>query len=287
MGFYTQRRGVGTSPRTRGKLPSMHPPQPPTRNIPAHAGKTPGSHPRQGRIQEHPRARGENYRRWCGLRGHGGTSPRTRGKRGHAVKYGHCDRNIPAHAGKTAPMHGWCIGNPEHPRARGENSNPNILRATPTGTSPRTRGKPLGAVVLGFDGRNIPAHAGKTRLPGGNLVHREEHPRARGENSHQQFLLLMTPGTSPRTRGKRQTVRFVVGLLRNIPAHAGKTFAYDQKGVAETEHPRARGENYCLNHHHPSLSGTSPRTRGKRVEYERRLINLRNIPAHAGKTIIL
>ena len=112
--------------------------------------------------------------------------------------------NIPAHAGKTpCPS---CVKAPtqEHPRACGENS---------------------GFVVLAFVlNGNIPAHAGKTlRVTELTYTH-EEHPRACGENLRIVLAMGGDDGTSPRMRGKHAIQSLQQVIVRNIPAHAGKTF---------------------------------------------------------------
>ena len=74
---------------------------------------------------------------------------------------------------------------------------------------------------------------------------------------------------------------------RNIPAHAGKTHGETIRGVDSGEHPRARGENLTPTNNITVTLGTSPRTRGKLsywIDYEERH---RNIPAHAGKTLLI
>ena len=177
------RQGVGTSPRTRGKLKLFLAWQVAGGNIPAHAGKTVRTPCSHRCSKEHPRARGENSKRNIQARMVDGTSPRTRGKRRGAV----------------SP----CCHMEEHPRARGEN---HVLFTTIDGlcgTSPRTRGKPTELTGHFAVARNIPAHAGKTSLRRAVLLAVTEHPRARGENGY--------------------TGRLGAWGGRNIPAHAGKT----------------------------------------------------------------
>ena len=76
--------------------------------------------------------------------------------------------------------------------------------------------------------------------------------------------MLLTDGTSPRTRGKQGAAAIMYGAERNIPAHAGKTPMRGKGCSAYQEHPRARGENIV----EPALG----------------ILSSRNIPAHAGKT---
>ena len=92
---------MGTSPRTRGKRSSALVDLLSPRNIPAHAGKTPLRGERVCENEEHPRARGENAVDSVESGGTRGTSPRTRGKQVFHRGTTHCERNIPAHAGKT------------------------------------------------------------------------------------------------------------------------------------------------------------------------------------------
>ena len=155
---------------------------------------------------------------------------------------------------------------------------------SPTGTSPRTRGK------LGVDRkirskrRNIPAHAGKTVSSAPKSAWKREHPRARGENRTTIGPASTSVGTSPRTRGKRKHRDTDKGNTGNIPAHAGKTPSKFWSSRVAREHPRARGENPGYIANHPDLGGTSPRTRGKRYSCGSSWFGKGNIPAHAGKT---
>ena len=175
-------------------------------------------------------------------------------------------------------------GDGEHPRARGENSSSSGLAMFFGGTSPRTRGKPLRVALKIHVLGDIPAHAGKTsrNTSAGQLS--SEHPRARGENWNVGSITCMSPGTSPRTRGKQACSAGGLGDQRNIPAHAGKTKPLVSGKVFYTEHPRARGENRRISGPGAHGFGTSPRTRGKQITLAMYYGIDRNIPAHAGKT---
>ena len=72
--------------------------------------------------------------------------------------------------------------------------------------------------------------------------------------------------------------------LRLIPAHAGKTLAYFVRLSDIPAHPRSRGENRDLPRLIAPALGSSPLTRGKLWERRLDFLNVRLIPAHAGKT---
>ena len=93
------------------------------------------------------------------------------------------------------------------------------------------------------------------------------------------------PGSSPRMRGKRVCSVPISWRLGLIPAHAGKTVLFEVRAAAARAHPRACGENTIPRSFHRSLSGSSPRMRGK--PGFRILVGqpVGLIPAHAGKTL--
>ena len=153
----------GTSPRMRGKHHILAAPGFCRRNIPAHAGKTRYHRPNRRLDPEHPRACGENAHPTKCRCDRGGTSPRMRGKLPQPQQSRARRRNIPAHAGKT-PESPPPPRAPEHPRACGENGPLSYPRGVKRGTSPRMRGKPLESKRVYSPRRNIPAHAGKTRV---------------------------------------------------------------------------------------------------------------------------
>ena len=134
----------GSSPLTRGKLKIQLRLQVGFGLIPAHAGKTGPPLPGLLLRRAHPRSRGENYPATWRLFTAQGSSPLTRGKHMRAAKDQMRTGLIPAHAGKTTPP-------PEareplwaHPRSRGENAWAGWCEAASAGSSPLTRGKPLG-----------------------------------------------------------------------------------------------------------------------------------------------
>ena len=130
----------------------------------------------------------------------------------------------------------------------------------------------------------IPAHAGKTRVLGEEPAPVEAHPRSRGENDGRLIAPLFGGGSSPLTRGKRQS-GVLHGLFgRLIPAHAGKTPRKATGRRSPSAHPRSRGENALNVIDSDVVTGSSPLTRGKLRVTSLSPAHLRLIPAHAGKT---
>ena len=194
-----------------------------------------------------------------------GSSPLTRGKRWQPAAQQPPAGLIPAHAGKTdSGNRSWIISR-AHPRSRGENVRPKPASVYLVGSSPLTRGK-LPAASRQLPGHGlIPAHAGKTHLPGRAAYQAGAHPRSRGEN---------------------QEGGQVAGLgLGLIPAHAGKTRRWIVRPGGHGAHPRSRGENSDWETIDGRAGGSSPLTRGKPSCNAGLVTGLGLIPAHAGKTL--
>ena len=152
------------------------------------------------------------------------------------------------------------------------------------GSSPLTRGKPLGAHRrIGTEGL-IPAHAGKTSCSTTSARTFRAHPRSRGENGVRIWIATARTGSSPLTRGKLPVERrgFPRGGL--IPAHAGKTSGRASRVSTRRAHPRSRGENPMNRCSAPQRLGSSPLTRGKPLRGLPGAGPQGLIPAHAGKT---
>ena len=234
---------VGSSPLTRGKHQANRVGIHSSGLIPAHAGKT-FVFPRPARIDAaHPRSRGENVQPATAEQIDVGSSPLTRGKLSTAATSLWRLRLIPAHAGKTNSDDDRHQGCEAHPRSRGENAGLTRDIAGTDGSSPLTRGKHKILLAPAGQMRLIPAHAGKTSSSWKWPKNWTAHPRSRGENRHSPFSTLQAWGSSPLTRGKRQSPRLWCRLGGLIPAHAGKTVTSRVVPSGTTAHPRSRGEN--------------------------------------------
>ena len=154
----------------------------------------------------HPRSRGENRKGHVFANVENGSSPLTRGKQYASVEPHPGGRLIPAHAGKTASFPRLELNQPAHPRSRGENHCDKRITTLIHGSSPLTRGKLFKGSRSVFEGRLIPAHAGKTYFAFRVSRCFPAHPRSRGENCLRGLEACLRDGSSPLTRGKLMDV---------------------------------------------------------------------------------
>ena len=159
-----RRRGLrmGSSPLTRGKLPTRRCHRLVGGLIPAHVGKTQGPSGRNARARAHPRSCGENIASAATRGLDSGSSPLTRGKPSPFPPLLRHGRLIPAHAGKTVATPVRPIRPTAHPRSCGENDPSAWTNYLNPGSSPLKRGK-RGVLLRALSGPGlIPADAGKT-----------------------------------------------------------------------------------------------------------------------------
>ena len=213
-----------------------------------------------------------------------GSSPRGRGKLGPVKLAPRVSRLIPAWAGKTGRGSGSRCPSAAHPRVGGENRRVESRRAVRLGSSPRGRGKPKRRRRARHRPGLIPAWAGKTRQKPATEAKIGAHPRVGGENHQAGGNVVGKSGSSPRGRGKQVATLGAPPLRRLIPAWAGKTILTGDAIRVEPAHPRVGGENLSMISPSESISGSSPRGRGKRLHGAIRSRQHRLIPAWAGKT---
>ena len=131
----------------------------------------------------------------------------------------------------------------------------------------------------------IPAWAGKTWARGGPPRGRRAHPRVGGENVADVRVARSAEGSSPRGRGKLSR-DFDPGVTRGlIPAWAGKTVGLLRPMPQPWAHPRVGGENQPNESYEASVTGSSPRGRGKPAHACVDQDSVGLIPAWAGKTM--
>ena len=275
----------GSSPLTRGKPCDRAADRLPGGLIPAHAGNTDPRRARQDKGRAHPRSRGENPHSRARRAPRDGSSPLTRGKHGGELGVGRGGGLIPAHAGKTSRSLYMVDGGRAHPRSRGENDDGDRADQGARGSSPLTRGKHHRRDHAGRGPGLIPAHAGKTPPSGPCRARARAHPRSRGENDSGYQPEQVAEGSSPLTRGKPLIQARRIHAQGLIPAHAGKTSVSRPTIRYPEAHPRSRGENSDPGVPTHTTTGSSPLTRGKRLDRCVAQLTHGLIPAHAGKTL--
>ena len=194
---------AGSSPLTRGRRTKFVPDGEVVGIIPAYAGSTWCRWSDAIPVPDHPRLRGVDHPVcWRGPSGDG-SSPLTRGRPETAASVLGNGGIIPAYAGSTTnePRNG--LTGPDHPRLRGVDADALGVSRQTVGSSPLTRGRLTHCLTTGWRRRIIPAYAGSTLGAGPVPGRPGDHPRLRGVDSASRRTLLLPPGSSPLTRGRR------------------------------------------------------------------------------------
>ena len=213
------------------------------RIIPARAGQTPSENLTPTCKPDHPRACGANSAGSTNTLIASGSSPRVRGKLQCFLRPVRQLRIIPARAGQTFGNFQHCFRASDHPRACGANWFVVFKQKGLGGSSPRVRGKRLAVSSSRFCPRIIPARAGQTSYPYGDMRANADHPRACGANSVSSVSSMNHLGSSPRVRGKLPPDSPPVVSIRIIPARAGQTRRSAGWPCRRSDHPRACGAN--------------------------------------------
>ena len=91
-------------------------------------------------------------------------------------------------------------------------------------------------------------------------------------------------GLSPRGRGKPSAACSSSAHARSIPAWAGETHRNRNASSSARVYPRVGGGNDFMMQRYGTLSGLSPRGRGKQPKICQAFLGGRSIPAWAGET---
>ena len=196
-----------------------------------------------------------------------GTSLRVQGEPwGVSCTWNHV-RNIPACAGRTSAPGTLTTAQVEHPCVCRENIVIVFVCAPLSGTSLRVQGEPRVDDERLSGERNIPSCAGRTLLarPGSSAM--SEHPCVCRENRGRRCLLHPSKGTSLRVQGELDLV--------------------DGLRMARMEHPCVCRENFLYTSTSQGSLGTSLRVQGERLDRLCCPLVVRNIPACAGRTMVL
>ena len=152
----------------------------------------------------------------------------------------------------------------DHPRSRGEYVWAGQRSWGAWGSSPLSRGILTILEPRLPRHRIIPALAGNTRIGNGRAGNAADHPRSRGEYCRHRWATYCPAGSSPLSRGIRDTAGSWAGNHEIIPALAGNT------------REPVRGSSITC--------GSSPLSRGIRCVAARWCVRCGIIPALAGNT---
>ena len=216
-------RRFGSSPHTRGArgFEGVGPLAPGI--IPAYAGSTPKAAWASSGNPDHPRIRGEHRLETDQTPQDAGSSPHTRGAPAGSADWTRWSRIIPAYAGSTTMRACSARSGADHPRIRGEHTESFTTKPASPGSSPHTRGAPGGRAPHTPGAGIIPAYAGSTNAASPELCAVMDHPRIRGEHISCSRFVPAIMGSSPHTRGARQTPGSSMRNTGIIPAYAGST----------------------------------------------------------------
>ena len=155
-----------------------------------------------------------------------------------------------------------------------------------TGSSPRVRGKGRAGRHCRIRGGIIPAGAGKRRKIMKKIFLSRDHPRGCGEKRKAAGKQEVPKGSSPRVRGKAETVPRLLEGRGIIPAGAGKSVRRSSLGTGQRDHPRGCGEKPHVELPIVGVVGSSPRVRGKVAQWLLAGAAAGIIPAGAGKRVV-
>ena len=171
-----------------------------------------------------------------------------------------------------------------HPRSRGEHRHLHGSFLLALGSPPLARGTQHVRLRVGGDARLTPARAGNTRAGVLSLTPTAAHPRSRGEHQVAHGGPPLHFGSPPLARGTRTLRLRFIPLPRLTPARAGNTLLFWGFPLADTAHPRSRGEHPCNIWSRARAGGSPPLARGTHQQNLRHHHPHRLTPARAGNT---
>ena len=159
-----------------------------------------------------------------------------------------------------------------------------MIYKTFSGSSPPTRGPPTGELPGSSRPGIIPAYAGTTRRQVWRRRRPRDHPRLRGDHGGLAMAVMLSPGSSPPTRGPPEGSGRKAHTGRIIPAYAWTTGPRRPGRPGARDHPRLRGDHAPSSPVLTETPGSSPPTRGPHSISRTYEADDGIIPAYAGTT---
>ena len=214
-----------------------------------------------------------------------GLSPRVRGKQADTDERCVYPGSIPACAGEALVHASYIKSYRVYPRVCGGSSTATAQQDNEEGLSPRVRGKQSPTDLPQIAKRSIPACAGEAVRGGRRRLVSAVYPRVCGGSQRVCERLSTCSGLSPRVRGKPYTVGGDSVGRGSIPACAGEARSSSAVVSVKTVYPRVCGGSSIGRKKGSSISGLSPRVRGKRGGVPHPQAYRRSIPACAGEAL--
>ena len=118
--------------------------------------------------------------------------------------------------------------------------------------------------------RTTPDGAGTTPHRSGGPSGPTDHPHVRGDDDLTNEIAEMTGGPPPHARGRRLHDPADLAAAGTTPACAGTTTCGPGRPSLARDHPRVRGDDWCISHHTARVCGPPPRARGRHPDRQRR-----------------
>ena len=190
---------------------------------PARAGTTFRQSRASFRWRDHPRSRGNNWSAARRSLWHLGSPPLAREQLNIGRAMIAITRITPARAGTTTSGEGFQSYRQDHPRSRGNNSEPDAGCPGRGGSPPLAREQqPYVSIKLSTIGIT-PARAGTTRPRHDRIEPERDHPRSRGNNFAEVAGADVVAGSPPLAREQPDADHCDQSAVGITPARAGTT----------------------------------------------------------------
>ena len=232
------------------------------RSIPACAGEPSPTISRMALGKVYPRVCGGTRRPVPVLSLAAGLSPRVRGNPPTTPTTPKVPGSIPACAGEPRNRLLRARQTPVYPRVCG---GTNVIVQSiiiSKGLSPRVRGNPYFMSYSSIRLWSIPACAGEPTTPYHSIKKLSVYPRVCGGTPDAAPDFVLPLGLSPRVRGNRSCMNFLIRRRRSIPACAGEPLYCSVNGNVIKVYPRVCGGTLNTPSDTSASAGLSPRVRG-------------------------
>ena len=274
----------GSPPRAWGQDTMPHDAKGQLRFTPTRVGTTSSVVNILPRLTVHPHARGDNWAIPSTVANESGSPPRAWGQRGSRLAYYRLYRFTPTRVGTTFPPVAPASCRPVHPHARGDNSSDSCFMVHAAGSPPRAWGQQINERQTGTAGRFTPTRVGTTISVSTLSARTSVHPHARGDNALICTESYISAGSPPRAWGQLPKPATIKRLARFTPTRVGTTPASPARGVQQSVHPHARGDNLPEGRPRRSAVGSPPRAWGQHCLRLRPPARRRFTPTRVGTT---